>query len=362
MRRACGILLAASLGLLGCELPGTRSVGGATLDPTARAELAAAFRDLLSAQQARQQVNVTASTLIADNSAGLISNNGASLTTNLPLVADNSAGLISNNESSYRLAATREKAPGQHHVLPDGSHFYRLGNPAAGDTLVETFVTRVPNAASEGFEVADADLVMHAKMVVTLQPFDPVTGLDQPVTNRYQIEVVKSPVFTDYQSEVRITALPLGKTQQYVEDARYKLGALPVTAQATHSAFATFAVEGVATDLPTAGEERIRIGETRLALTYQNVSGQGVGSGTWTGRTSETWPLTYTYDFGRNLASMRVSLPQERALELQVRPGMEVTAGKVVSKAGETLATLAKREDGAIVLRFGSGDEAVLFE
>lgn len=362
MRREWAWWLALSMGLAACELPGTGIPGGPLLDPAERDALASTFRDVLSTQQARQQVNVTATSLIADNSAGILSNNGSSLVRNMPLVANNAGGLISNGAGTYRLAATREKAPAQHHVLADGSHFYRIGNPTHGDSLVETFVTRVPSVTSSGFEVPDADVLMHARMVVNLQDFDPLTGLDQPITNSYHIEVLKSPVFTDYRGEIQITAPPLGRTLQYVSTATYMLGALPVTAQATHSAFATYAVDGQPMDLPTSGEERIRMGASLLDLRYQNVSGQGVGTGTWKGATGEVWPLAYVYDFTRNLAELRVTMPQERTLVLEVRPGMQVMGGAAVNPAGETLATLVKREDGALVLRFSQGVETVLFE
>ena len=362
MRRAWGLLVAATLCLSGCELPGARSTQGVVLDEAERGALAATFREFLSSQQARQQVNVTATSLIADNSAGLISNNGSSLVSNMPLVANNTGGLVSNGGSTYRLAATREKAPAQHHLLADGSHFYRIGNPTQGDTLVESFVTRGPNVAASGFDVPDADILMHARMVVNLQDYDPVTIGDQPITNSYHIEVVKSPVFSDYRNEVEITAPPLGRTLRYLSSATYMLGALPVTAQATHSAFAPFVVDGQTMDLPTSGEERIRVGTTLLDLSYQNVSGQGVGSGTWRGATNEVWPLTYSYDFSRNQAEMRVTLPQDRVLKLDVQPGMQVMAGKALTKDGETIATLAKREDGALVLHFNQGESTVLFE
>lgn len=364
MQRVWGIGLAASLALTGCTVPGAdpASLAGDGLDPAQRDALTQAFRDLLSTQQARQQVNVTSAALIADNSAGILSNNGASLTRSAPLLAANAGGLLSNNGSTYRLAATRESAPVQHHVLSDGSHFYRLGNPAVGDSLVETFVTQVPNAAASGFQVDDASILVHSRMTVTLGGFDPITELHLPVTNHYAIEVLKSPVFTGYQSEVRITAPPLGKTQQYVSTARYTLGALPVTAESTHSAFVTFGQGAQAVDLPTSGEERIRIGESLLQLSYQNVSSRGVGSGTWKQGDRDALPLTYDFDFAQNLAQMRLNLPQDRILRLAIRPGMQVEAGDAVDAQGETLATLAKREDGAIVLRFTGGDEVLLFD
>ena len=356
--------LAASLALAGCDLPGAgpAEFSSKSLDPAQRGELADVFRDLLAAQQARQQVNVTSSALIADNSAGLLSNNGSSLTRSAPVLAANGSHLISNNGSTYRLAVTRDHAPLQHHVLPDGNHFYRLGNPTTGNSPVETFVTKLPNSAVSGFQVEDGAILVHARMTVTLGEFDPISELFEPVTNHYAIEVLKSPVFEGYQSEVRITAPPLGKTQRYVSTARYTLGSLPVTAESTHSAFVTFGKGSQAVDLPTAGEERIQIGDTRLELSYQNVSGRGVGSGSWMRGQHGAYPLTYTYDFEQNLAQMRLNLPQERVLRLAIRPGMQIESGDALNAAGETVASLTKREDGAIVLRFTEGAEVLLFE
>ncbi len=359
MQRPWGLLITASLALAACDLPGARQVGGAALDPSERAELATVFKDILSAQQARQQVNVTATSLIADNSAGILSNNSASLTRNAPLVANNTGGLIP-GAANYRLAATRPDAPAQQHALPDGNTFYRFGRP--GDALIETFVTRVPSVAPEGFEVPDDAILTHARMAVTYEAYDPLTDLDKPITNRYAIEVLKSPVFTHYRSEIRITAPPLGQTQAYVEDASYTLGSLPVTAAATHSAFQTFQVDGQAMALPTSGEERIQLGATRLDLSYRNESGQGIGTGIWQGNGPEAWPLTYAYDFARDQAEMRVSLPKDRSLVLQIRPGMQVLGGAALDRQGETVATLVKRPDGTIVVRFTQGDETVLFE
>lgn len=362
MRRAWGIGLAASLALAGCDVAGVapKDLAGTPLDSAVQTELVGIVRDFLSAQQASQQVNVTGATLIADNSAGLLSNNGASLTRNAPLVAANSGGLLSNNGSTYRVAVTRDASPVQHVVLPDGNHFYRLGNPAAGAGLVETFVTRVPNV-STGFQVDDVSILVHSRMTVTLGDFDPIDW-NTPVTNHYAIEVLKSPVFTNYRSDIRITAPPLGKTQLYVENAQYTLGTTPVTASATHSAFVTFGKGAQAVDLPTSGEERIRIGDSLLALSYQNASGQGVGSGTWSRGGQQPWPLTYTYDFEKNQAQMRVNLPEDRVMRLAVRPGMQVEGGDVVTASGESLATLVTRADGTILLRFSGGEESVLFE
>lgn len=361
MQRPWGVWLAVSLVLAGCQFPGTQTVQGSLLDATDRDALSAAFKDILSTQQARQQVKLMESSLIADNSQGLISNNGSGLIRNQPLVAHNTAGIISNAGSTYRVAATRPQTPNQHYTLPDGSHFYRIGSPTLKDTLVETFITRVPSVVSSGFDVPDGEILMHAKMIVNLEDFD-VEDYDKPVTNSYHIEVVKSPVFTDFRSTIQITAPPLGQTLQYLSTATYMLGDLPVTASATHSAFTSFTVDGVSMDLPTVGAERIRLGKTVLDLSYQNVSGQGVGSGTWKTAAGEVWPLTYTYDFNRNRAEMRITLPEERKLILEVQPGMQVMAGKAVNAAGETLATLAKREDGAVVLHFSQGGETVLFE
>lgn len=361
LRWLAGGMLAMGLGfgLSACDFPvyqapGTGGQNAVTLDPADREALVSAFQEFLTAQQARQQVNVTNGTLIADNSAGLISNNGASLVKNAPLIADNSAGLVSNNGNGYRLSATSERKPSEHHGMPDGTHYYRIGNPANLDTLVETFVTRTPNTSLTGFEVPDEDVVMHARMKAEFgDPFE-----EDPVTNRYAIEVLKSPVFTDFKSDIAITAPALGKTQLYVEKATYVSNGLPVVAEATHSAFASFG----GPDLPTSGEERIRIGETLLSLKYQNVSGKGVGDGSWTGASGEAWPLTYTFDFSRNQAEMQVSMPEERKLRLTLKPGLQVVAGSAVDRSGEPLAKLGKRPDGTIVLRFSESDEAVLFE
>lgn len=364
MRQAWALGFAISLGLAGCSTPwgGPDMLSGKSLDSAQRNALTQAFRELLATQQANQQVNTTSAALIADNSAGLLSNNGASLTRNAPILSNNAGGLLSNNGATYRLSATRDKAPLQHHVLADGNYFYRLGNPAAGESLVETFITRVPSTAATGFQVDDSAILVHARMTVTLGEFDPINGLHQPVTNHYAIAVLKSPVFQDYQSEVRITAPPLGKTQQYVSTARYTQGSLPVTAEATHSAFVTFMQGAQAVDLPMAGEERIRIGESLLQLSYQNVSGRGKGSGTWKRGDRDAIPLTYDFDFEKNLAQMRLSLGQEQTLRLAIRPGMQIEAGDAVDAQDKVLATLARRNDGAIVLRFNEGDETLLFE
>ena len=364
MQRAWALGFAISLGLAGCSTPwgGPDALSGESLDPAQRNALTQAFRELLATQQANQQVNVTSASLIADNSAGLLSNNGASLIRNAPILSNNAGGLLSNNGSTYRLAASRDKTPAQHHVLADGNYFYRLGNPAAGDTLVETFVTRVPNTAASGFQVDDTSILVHSRMNVTLGEVDLLNGLHQPVTNHYAIEVLKSPVFEDYQSEIQITAPPLGKTQLYVSSARYTQGGLPVTAEATHSAFATFGQGGQAVDLPMSGEERIRIGDSLLQLSYENVAGRGKGSGTWKRGDRDAIPLTYDFDFEKNLAQMHLNLPQDQALRLAIRPGMQVEAGDAVDAQGKVLATLARRGDGAIVLRFSESDEALLFE
>jgi hypothetical protein len=363
--------LAASLALAGCDLPGAASgdppregdKAAPGLDAAARASTSQFFRDLLAAQQARQQVNVTTTTLIADNSAGLLSNHGASLTRNAPLITNNGASLISNGGSSYRLAATvdRETEP-QYIPMADGQHFYRLTN--LQKTFVETFVTRTPNVTSPGFSMNEADILVHGVMDVTLPDWDgdPFLALDGGTT-RYAIAVRKSPVLQDYESDVRITTLGLGaSTHRYVEDATYTIGGVPVTASATHSAFAPYTVEGKSVDLPTSGEERIAIGSSVLSLSYENVGGKGVGTGTWRGQGTDARPLTYTYDFGKNLAEMRVSLPDARVMILTLRPGMQVESGHVATTAGETIATLVKRSDGTIALRFATGEETTLFE
>jgi hypothetical protein len=370
MRLSWGIMLALSLGLSGCDFP----VAGANRDTDQarqhaslsaedRDAMTQVFRDFLATQQARQQVNLTSSTLIADNSAGILSNHGSSLTKNAPLVAHNTGGLTSNG--AYRVAETRSQLPGAYQHLPDGNHFYRLANGEG--TFVETFITRVPNASTTAFEVAAADILVHGEMTVTLPSADGSGSWDDWMgdllegsgTTHYAIKLLKSPILQGYASDVWITAPKNGgQTQRYVERATYIANGLPVTAEATHSAFAAFG--GV--DLPTAGEERIRIGQSLLDLNYKNVSGNGVGLGTWKAEGREAWPLTYVYDFGKNLAEMRVSLPEERFLVLSIRPGMQVQAGSAVTKTGETLATLVKRTDGALVLRFSEGDEALLFE
>ncbi len=366
MRWSWGIVLALGLALSGCDFPIASSNRDSdapgqrtSLSADDRTQMTQVFRDFLATQQARQQVNLTSATLIADNSAGILSNHGAGLTQNAPLVAHNTGGLISNGGGAYRVAAQREALPSHEQQLPDGNYLYRLGDPAKGDTIVESFVTRQPNAASSGFDVSDDAILVHGKMTVTLEELgdDPFTW-GRPVTNYYQISLLKSPVLDGYSSEVWITAAMGQPTQRYVSKASYRIGGLPVTAEATHSAFATFG--GV--DLPTVGEERIQLGETLLDLSYKNVSGNGVGLGTWKAESREARPLTYVYDFGKNLAEMRVSLPLERFLVLSIRPGMQVQAGSVVTKTGETLATLVKRTDGALVLRFAEGDETLLFE
>ncbi|GEM_PF-4903911 len=374
MRREWGVLLAASLGLMGlglpgCDLPGLSvsdapSSAPTLLDPAERAEMVRVFREFLTTQQARQQVNITSTTLIAGNSAGILSNNAASLTQNAPLISNGGSTLISNGGSSYRLAVARDQAPSQHHALPDGNHFYRLGN--TGDTFIETFVTRTANSAVESFDVPDADVLVHGEMRVTPADYsetDVGDWLYGMGTNHYAIKVLKSPVLEGYTSDVWITA-PMGggPSQQYVENAAYEVGGLSVTAEATHSSFAGFNVDGKNLHLPTSGEERIRIGGALLDLNYQNVSGQGVGSGTWKASARDAWPLTYTFDFGKNIAEMRVSLPADRFMVFTIRPGMHVETGRATNQAGETLATLAKRPDGALVLRVSGAEDLPIFE
>lgn len=367
MRRAWCLVLAASLGLVGCEKVGVNGLplkGGESQPPGQAAtadheELAKVFREALTAQQARQQVNVTSSSLISNNVGTLLSNNGGSLTKNAPLISNGAGSLISNGSGTYRVAVTLPTAPAAHHVLPDGNHFYRFG--AIGATLVESFVTRTTNKSQSGFDVPDQDVLVHSRMTVTPGDLD-LLNPGKPITNHYRIQVLKSPVLVDYLSDVWISAPLGGATQLYVEKARYRVGALPVTAEATHSAFAAFTVEGRATDLPTSGEERIRMGSSELKLSYQQNLGQGVGTGSWSGPERAAWPLAYTYDFALNVARMTVSLPRDRTLELKVMPGMRVESGVVTDKAGASLATLVKRDDGRIVVRFKGGGEIVLFE
>lgn len=368
MRLTWAFLLAASFGLAGCDLPiapssGKNPAGGSgapTLSDAERSEWAQVFKDLLATQQARQQVSTTSGTLIADNSAGILSNNGGSLIKSAPLIANNAGGLISNGSGNYHLAALKRSGQPQYVAMADGLHFYRLGNLAGGDTFVETFITRTPNASSSGFEIDEDAIVVHSRMIVTLPKLgdDPLSWFEETGTTHYAIEVLKSPVLSNYVEDVWISAPFGGKTQRYVSNARYALAGVPVTAEATHSAFAPFG--GV--DLPTSGEERIRIGEAMLDLSYQTVSGQGRGTGSWNAPGREAWPLTYTYDFDKNVAEMRLNLPEERRLILKIRPGMQVEEGQALDKEGTTLATLVKRADGAAVLKFSQGEERLLFE
>lgn len=376
MRRAWGAALAVCLGLVGCEVPqGVTPVSGnpgsepgpaASMPGERKAELAGILRDFLASQQARQQVNVTSSTLLSNNIGTLLSNNGAALTRNAPLISNGGASLISNGGaslisnggSSYRVAASLPMLPSLSLPMPDGSYFYRFSETA----VVESFVTRKPNAATERFEVPDADVIMHARMTMSLNGSVGDDLFNQVVTNSYRIEVLKSPVFTDYVSDVSITAPLLGQTTSYVEAATYQVGEVPVVAEATHSAFTRFTVDGKAMDLPTSGEERIAIGASVFTLSYQNLNGAGVGSGSWTAPQREAWPLTYRFDFLENLAQVRVTLPESRVLALAIRPGMRVEAGEIRDQDEKALATLVKRDDGKVVVRFEDGTETLLFE
>lgn len=368
MRQAWGFVLAISLGLVGCEtiqLNGLPVKGGEQTGPQSsdqgttndREELTQVFREALTAQQARQQVNVTSTSLISNNVGTLLSNNAGSLTKNAPLLSNGAGTLISNGGGTYRVAVTLPTTPATHHVLPDGNHFYRL---TAGN-VTESFVTRASNTSLGGFEVPDDDVLVHARMTVTAGDPD-LFDLSKPITNHYHIQVLKSPVLTDYVSEVWISAPLAGSTQLYVENANYRVGSLTVTAEATHSAFAPFNLEGQMTDLPTSGEERIRMGSSELKLSYQNTDGKGVGTGSWSAPERAAWPLAYNYDFALNEAKMTVSLPKDRTLQLRVKPGMRVEDGIISDKAGSGLAWLVKRDDGKIVARFKGGGEIVLFQ